>query len=75
MTIPSAPLPIARIIKEGVTLPEQLILTGLSVAGYCALIVPAISPAPYPHFQHKNAKIFISPLDLLANYFTSLYLF
>jgi hypothetical protein len=50
MTTPSAPFPIARIIKEGVTLPEQLILTGLKVEGYCALIVPAMSPAPYPHF-------------------------
>ena len=55
--IPSAPFPIARIIKLGVTLPVQLILIGLIVAGYCARIVPAISPAPYPHFQHKNANI------------------
>jgi hypothetical protein len=65
MTMPSAPLPIARIIKDGVTRPEQLILTGLSVAGYCARIVPAISPAPYPHFQHRKAKILISPFDVL----------
>jgi len=63
ITTPSAPLPIARIIKDGVTLPEQLILIGRNVAGYCARIVPAISPAPYPHFQQRNAKIFISLFD------------
>ena len=54
---PSAPFPIALIIKLGVTLPVQLILIGLIVAGYCARMVPAISPAPYPHFQHIKAKI------------------
>jgi len=56
--IPLAPFPIALIIKLGVTLPVQLILIGLMVAGYCARMVPAISPAPYPHFQHMNAIIF-----------------
>ena len=66
MTTPSAPFPIARIIKEGVTLPAQLILTGRSVAGYCALIVPAISPAPYPHFQQRKAKIFISSIEVFV---------
>jgi hypothetical protein len=62
---PSAPFPMARIIKLGVTLPVQLILIGLIVAGYCARIVPAISPAPYPHFQHKNANILISLLSVM----------
>jgi hypothetical protein len=60
----------ARMIKFGVTRPVQLILIGRIVAGYSALIVPAISPAPYPHFQHKNAKILTSVLA--ATIYTSL---
>ncbi|MHA1296618.1 MAG: hypothetical protein ACTSPH_08430 [Promethearchaeota archaeon] len=69
---PSAPRPIARIIKDGVTLPVQLILIGRIVEGYCALIVPAISPAPYPHFQHIKVKIFIALSDNLFHLFIPL---
>lgn len=57
MITPSAPLLKARITMSEETLAVHITRTGLMLVGYCARIVPAISQAPYPHFQHKNAII------------------
>ncbi len=55
---PSAPFASARTIMSVDTRPEHWTRMGRMLGGYCPRIVPAMSAAPYPHFQHRNAAIF-----------------
>lgn len=65
---PSAPFLSDRNICSGSTLAVQGTKIVLNDAGYCLRIVPAISHAPYPHFQQRKAAIFgrNSPFDIFS---------
>ena len=64
---PSAPFLRDRRICSGSTLAVQGTKMVLRDAGYWRRIVPAMSQAPYPHFQQRNAAILgkNSPLDIV----------
>jgi len=64
-------------MRSVLTRPVQGTRIVRKLAGYWDLMVPAISAAPYPHFQHRNAAIFgindISfnpPVELIVHQYT-----
>ena len=73
MTTASAPFRKARNMRSVLTRPVQGMRIVRKLAGYWDRMVPAISAAPYPHFQHRNAAIFGKNVILFTPSFIPLF--